>query len=319
MKCLRTVFILCFIFFHSMSYVVGQPYANDSVKQYSIKIPGNVSGWQLTEIAIKKGDLIFFKSTGKVKYGFWIGENYATGFDDRLLKQYNLPNFSTFNHGVLLCGSNKVIVPCISSSQLLDNYPAAIDALPQKLKNEIRVNNFAGNLFYAQDDQQLSFCINDKKATDNSGFFDVTVIVIQAKENLYSIKFYAYPPGTEVIKPDGTTHTSRSGHIYIGFFEKSELVLVRGFGPDGESYWKPSKLKKEDYLIRFAQITFETTVNEEMYNKAFSIRKNAYFIGVNDCVSYAAQVAKSIGLITPAFSSAIMQPMTYVEFLIQNN
>lgn len=133
------------------------------------------------------------------------------------------------------------------------------------------------------------------------------------------IKFYAYPMGTEVIKSDGSSHTSLSGHIYVGFLVDDKLQVVKGFGPDGESYWESSSLSEETHLVRFAEKEFEVGVTPLSYNQAININKFGYFLGVNDCVSYADDVADMIGLNTPSFINAVATPMGFLEYLIDHN
>lgn len=133
------------------------------------------------------------------------------------------------------------------------------------------------------------------------------------------IKFYAYPKDTEVIKSDGSSHTSLSGHIYVGFLVDDELQVVKGFGPDGISYWESSALSEETHLVRFAEKEFEVGVTSLTYNQAININKFGYFLGVNDCVSYADDVADVIGLNTPSFNDVVVTPMGFLEYLIDHN
>jgi hypothetical protein len=135
----------------------------------------------------------------------------------------------------------------------------------------------------------------------------------------FKIKFYAYPRGTKIIKPDGTTHTSQSGHIYVGFFKDSVLEIVKGFGPDGQSFWKFSGLSEENHLVRFAKREFVITVSKFEYYRAINLRKDGYFLGVNDCVSYSVDVADAINLKTPVISDVVLTPIGFLEYLIQNN
>lgn len=135
----------------------------------------------------------------------------------------------------------------------------------------------------------------------------------------YKIKFYAYPPCTEVVKSDGLRHNSFSGHIYVGFFENDKLKIIKGFGPDGKSFWDASNLSEETHLVRFAKKTFEVTVNKIDYENALSINKNGYFIGINDCVSYADNVADAVKLKTPSTTDFVLTPMGFLEYLIDHN
>jgi len=140
------------------------------------------------------------------------------------------------------------------------------------------------------------------------------------KENVsLKIKFYAYPKNTEVVKPDGSIVTSRFGHIYVGFFENNKLKIVKGFGPDGNSYWEASNLSEQNHLVRFATQTFEVSVSQSSYDAAINITKNRYFFAVNDCVTYADDVADEIGINSPSFTDLVVKPIEFIKYLKNHN
>ena len=144
----------------------------------------------------------------------------------------------------------------------------------------------------------------------------------------YEITFYAYPEGKVVKKKNGETVESRFGHIYLGFFIEHQLQQVKGFSPIlMKSIWEEDKagvvdqFTDESHLISFAEKSFSVWVTKEQFFRAINVDKDNYFIGVNDCVSYADNVADELGLNTPSLLNLEMElwPMGYIDFLIKNN
>jgi hypothetical protein len=135
----------------------------------------------------------------------------------------------------------------------------------------------------------------------------------------YKIIFYAYGPGTWH-KGEGNSdelEESLPGHIYVGFYINNRVEQVKGFNPIMLS-WKKGKVDQntdQSYLLGYHADCFPVEVSKKQYNNALNINNNNYFIGANDCVSYAAEVAQVIGLSTPSFSDFILRPMTYLSHL----
>ncbi|MCI4670332.1 MAG: hypothetical protein MRZ79_19500 [Bacteroidia bacterium] len=135
----------------------------------------------------------------------------------------------------------------------------------------------------------------------------------------YRVVFYAYPPGTKYQKTNGEDAKSAPGHIFVGFYKNNKAIRVRGFSPKGYFDFQSSKLSEEDFLVPASKINFSAKVSKELFDKAINIEKDGYFLGLNDCVSYAADVAEEIGLNTPGTLDGVVSPMGYVRYLRDNN
>ena len=141
------------------------------------------------------------------------------------------------------------------------------------------------------------------------------MLSIASYSQSYSIKFLAYGEGTEL--PNGKT--SNTGHLYVAFLIDGTLKEVKGFAPNGESFWNQSNLSNQTNLVSYASKQYTANVSKAKYDRANNIQKSGYFIGINDCVSYADDVADAIGLITPSSYNMIVTPIAYIDYLIKNN
>jgi hypothetical protein len=141
--------------------------------------------------------------------------------------------------------------------------------------------------------------------------------VVQSAE--YSVEFLAYPSGTKVVDSNGRLRTSISGHIFVAFYENGSVSAVKGFGPDGRGFFTASELKDEKYLVQHAKVRAKFQVSERQYNRAIQVTKKGYFVGVNDCVSYAADVAEALGLERSKVLDFVVLPVTYVKILRKLN
>jgi len=139
------------------------------------------------------------------------------------------------------------------------------------------------------------------------------------EDRRYKIVIYAYGPGTKVVRPDGAPYKSLSGHAFVGFYADGEVKIVQGFGPDGASLHFASKLSVENDLAKFASHSFTRSVTAEIFKKAILIEKKGYGLLLNDCVTYADDVADAIGLKTPSKIDFVITPIGFLEYLSKHN
>jgi len=135
--------------------------------------------------------------------------------------------------------------------------------------------------------------------------------------NVYYVIFHAYPRGTGT--PTGKSNT---GHAYVEFFRQvgntSESV-VKGMHPgEGWNLGLLGELHDDKKLISLAQMTLAVQVDEDVYQKAIDISKLGYFPFMNDCISYAREVADIVKLNVP-FRITGMFPMDFLDSLQNNN
>lgn len=142
-------------------------------------------------------------------------------------------------------------------------------------------------------------------------------------DHTFEIRFYAYPSGTETYtKPDGSRYVSTSGHAFVGFLLDGEIQHVRGFSPNLGSLrgGRVTARTDESHLVPYATVTHRQAVSREQYLAARAIRKSGYLLGYNDCVTYVADVAETIDMVTPhSIKDFIAWPVTYVQFLKDHN
>lgn len=147
------------------------------------------------------------------------------------------------------------------------------------------------------------------------------------KDN-YAITFLAYPLFKEYIQnentPEESEERSYSGHVFLAFSKNKVIEQVKGFSPILFNGIKEKVDGKTDqsYLLGYHEIKFCTNVSMTDYHVAKSIRKDDYFLGFNDCVSYADDVADAIGLKTPTLVIDPVDfsfPMSFVRYLERNN
>jgi hypothetical protein len=141
--------------------------------------------------------------------------------------------------------------------------------------------------------------------------------------NDYNIVFYAYGPTNLVPKSneDLTLKKSPTGHIYVGFFKNKEIEKVKGLSPTGLNldWGKVDENTNERYLLGYHTHCFAVKVTKNQYYEALKLSKSYYFSPINDCVSYADDVADLLGLKTPNTTDAVLLPFTYLELLKGNN
>ena len=115
------------------------------------------------------------------------------------------------------------------------------------------------------------------------------------------ITFYSYPRGSPRLKPGN----SPAGHAWVGFKvvarDGTSFEFLRGLDreeilPDGRTI--PSGMRAEDPGIkRLATRSLTVQVNTDTYKNAEAVYiPGAWIMGYRDCVTYAANVARAIGL-----------------------
>jgi len=168
-------------------------------------------------------------------------------------------------------------------------------------------------------EQQITFNPAEMVATpanQSSQRIGISETPVPEEENdTYSITFLAYDSFTPIEDNQKNKKLSFPGHIFLAFNKNGKPEAVKGFSPDFEV----DENNNEFYLLKFHELSYCIEVDEDTYQKARSIRAYEYFIGTNDCVTYADEVAELIGLNTPHFGDAIVWPITYLEFLKMNN
>lgn len=144
----------------------------------------------------------------------------------------------------------------------------------------------------------------------------------------YEIKFYAYNMGKKYKGKNGEDKMSIPGHIYVGYLKNGKLNEVRGFSPElwenifDNKSGKVDRFTDEKHLVKYADDWFKVSVTKEQYYDALAIQKEGYLLIFDDCVSYADDVADSIGLLTPVFvltPKDFLYPMKYLKYLRENN
>jgi hypothetical protein len=141
------------------------------------------------------------------------------------------------------------------------------------------------------------------------------------KETDYKLIFMAYPPGTPL--DDGTT--SVPGHIFVEFKKNGLRDKVMGFGPEGKTYLPNPGGLHDDSKLADSELVgrnlnkFPVKVGAKGYKAAMAVDASYYTIGINDCVTYAAAVAKAAGLNCPEFFDGVVTPIGYVDALKARN
>ena len=145
--------------------------------------------------------------------------------------------------------------------------------------------------------------------------------VIDQEDFFCYVTFHAYGPGT--ITPSGKPSTF--GHVFV------EFSIFRPFGTyyselrgmnRAEVLLNPfdwGGLQAEEYEILFlSERSLAVCVDTVVWERALDvIPRDWYFLWINDCVSYAASVARIIGLDAPLGES--YRPMTFIDNLIRRN
>jgi hypothetical protein len=164
-------------------------------------------------------------------------------------------------------------------------------------------------------------------ANQSSQRIGVSPVPCESKDK-YEIVFYAYNMGKKYEDKNGDIQTSFSGHIFVGYFINGNLHQVKGFSPE---LWdnifenKPGRVNRftdESHLVKYADDWFRVRVTKEKYFAAFDIEKDDYLLIFDDCVSYADDVAESIGLLTPLFAFTyrdFLYPMKFLKYIRDNN
>jgi hypothetical protein len=136
----------------------------------------------------------------------------------------------------------------------------------------------------------------------------------------HKIVFHAYPVGT--IFPSTDTK-SITGHVFVEFSSRSRPLAVKGMNRADSWYslldWGSVRPENISEVLSIAEFSLEVWVLQNVYDMALDIkRKDWYFLGLNDCVAYAIEVANAIGLSVPLRSEAIL-PEIFLQKLIQLN
>lgn len=159
--------------------IIAQSNPPTNIPLYHFRVEGNMDGWQSSGIQVKKGDYVLYAVEGKVSYGRTIKEADAYGFAAPILASlYNRPEFPKLRHGILICRNFGEFSVAIPSNVLRANARNTQKVIPSTFDPIIAANGFVGNYFVSAYDQELSFIINDKKTSDNSGAFDISIYVI---------------------------------------------------------------------------------------------------------------------------------------------
>lgn len=146
----------------------------------------------------------------------------------------------------------------------------------------------------------------------------------ESDDDHYSITFLAYPRGKRYLNKYGKVDTSQSGHVFVAFSKNKEIEKVKGFSPVmwSEVKGKVDENTDEGYLAGYHDIDFCVDVSKAIYDKALAHGKEDYILGLDDCVSYADDIADIANLETPTLITDPIDfsfPMSFVRYLDRNN
>jgi hypothetical protein len=135
--------------------------------------------------------------------------------------------------------------------------------------------------------------------------------------NPYYVIFHSYPAGTRTL--DGGSSTA--GHTYVQFrgeTSNQSQNFIRGML---RSEGGVTGVRQED--LRYADISTRrliVRVNKSQWDDALAVTMgNFYFLAVNDCVTYAARVARALRLNVSGVLYADLFPDNFLRGLILDN
>lgn len=105
-------------------------------------------------------------------------------------------------------------------------------------------------------------------------------------------------------------------------FGMTGLVAGDRAGRHDNNPSRVNRFTKESHLVKYDDDCFRVKVTKEKYYAALDIEKEGYLLIFDDCVSYADDVAESIGLLTPllAFTPTdFLYPLKFLKYLRDNN
>lgn len=150
----------------------------------------------------------------------------------------------------------------------------------------------------------------------------ISPVPVDPTKGQYEIIFYGYGAGQEVpvSRNNLELHSSLAGHMFMGFAKDGRIEQVKGLSPEKDGEGGDVRTETdESHLLGYHSHCFVVKVTPQQYFEALNVVMGSYFIGTNDCVSYADKIADLLGLKTPELADGIVFPYEYILYLINNN
>lgn len=147
--------------------------------------------------------------------------------------------------------------------------------------------------------------------------------VPEASNNKYQIVFLSYDKHEKKYDAKGAVLIPKSlfGHIFIAFVVNGKVIKVRGFNPNFKEI-DFANLTDDSELIPYSDDIFAVFVDKITFYNSLEVKKDFYFLGYNDCVTYADEIAAMIGLNRPKDilpPSDYAKPWEYFKYVKKHN
>lgn len=245
--------VILFLQFLSLR-AFAQDTRNNDVEEKDIEIPANISDWYSTGIQVKKNDLVFLNVYGVISVGLFAGEVNGAGTYNPFLVGYSW--YKDIPHGALICSNNNERVFAQYKADLQNDntlfHCVSELASTENLIGNLFTDEYIGNFFQPQSDEELKLLINDADYGNNLGSFKVSIIICH--------NFFPQV-GDIVVYWDINNYLSHSG--YVSEVDGCKITGINCYLQSFFNYGTPSlNMNPNDLVTRFGYWTAYHTDRE---------------------------------------------------------